>query len=338
MSDNEVFPEVQLSPVKRLDEAIDADEVVWAKWKGVYWPALVRRCDKKQKKAVIVYTDSPCNENGKEMRHSKSFKHLICFDNSSRSKTLMNDESSDENLQAAIQLAKEYVLKRASGNLFVTPLEFFLNPNHNVLADPKATNVKRKIENAKPSVAKRLRTSNESSTDTKKNNTNDVSDSSFTEKEEELDQKLKSIIERIGAKIKDVVESDECKKHLLRVAQNKVSSYRHNYFSYGTLSQRKNLKLLSFDKIVNDSQLSDIIENLKEDLEGKVKVKRNNVLNYILDVMLPEALMFAMQKVLHITKKKADNVLKGERNSELEYDKLILQFDEKSDNKEESTV
>lgn len=121
-------------------QKLQKNDIVWAEYKHLYWPAIVRNIDKKSRKISISY----CDTLGKSFK--VPFQKIHSFNDMEFKKEVENQEMSDEMKQLhtkVVSLAFSFCHQRAIGECddpalyFETSKPYFELPNHGVTSMDK---------------------------------------------------------------------------------------------------------------------------------------------------------------------------------------------------------
>lgn len=309
-SDSEL-PEVQLSPSSKMDKVFFVDTIVWAMWKKKFWPALVRNCNLKQKKLSLVYVDAPVLENGRERRFTVPFNKVIKFDGSERSKELMNSglHGDDIILKKSIETARSYILKKGTGDFTGSPVQYLHDPLSYLIASRKAVSCDTTPEKCQADKKIVEDGGKHTLSDECSEKCSDTESCDANELAEEP-QKFTKLQENLSEEIMIVIKSDACKDYLLKVLKGEVESSRYKNFSVPKKSKRRKLEILCYDEVLKHSQINEIVDYVKpltEDASTDVFYP----VRCAMDVLVPEAVVFALQSVLKISKSEAEDFLDG---------------------------
>ena len=129
----------------------------------------------------------------------------------------------------------------------------------------------------------------------------------------------------------DFIKEARCKNHVSDIFHGQVPSERHNLFFQPTKTKAEQnmLKYSGFGPIADETQREEVIDILKEYAKDWTeKGQQLQVLDYVLNVLVAEAIIFAIQSVLHKSRSVAEQQFyKGAKYFKEEQQQLERQFD-----------
>ncbi|XP_062593067.1 uncharacterized protein LOC134254550 [Saccostrea cucullata] len=126
------------------------------------------------------------------------------------------------------------------------------------------------------------------------------------EPDPEITKRYEKIKERNESLVK-FLKSSEVKQYLLDILREKKKSEKHTTYRYGLSKARDGLKNPGFGPIADEEQHEDILNTMLAWYTQETKVASDEFpdWNYVLDVWIPEAIVYALIKLKKYTRKKA---------------------------------
>lgn len=276
---------------------------VWCKFRNYpYWPAVVKRMNRKLKKASILFIDGPMLHWGKK-GFTVALKNLKAFDCEEASEfELKAKENYDAAIEWSLELVTDYINQIACGT--------FSGPFIKYCAHDISYPVRRKYPQA---ASERLTIASDTFTDEQ---SDDNMEESFSEQQEEVRSCSKRLLpdrthaahNRANEKLVHfIVKQRMVEEHLLAVISGRQqSSWLHSFM---TANHRRPVNIYLED----DKQLDQVYWYLNE-LYAKAlttgpcvaELKSMERVAFVLDVLLPEAIIYAIAGVENVPLKKAE--------------------------------
>ncbi|XP_071401298.1 PWWP domain-containing DNA repair factor 3B-like isoform X3 [Centroberyx affinis] len=282
---------------------------VWCKFRNYpFWPAMVKSVNRKQKKASIVFIDDPLTDN-KRKGLTVALKTLKPFDCEEANQLVCKAK---ENYGAAIEwsleLITDYRIRIACGSFTGSFIEYFA---HNM-----SYPVRRKYPQA---VSERLTIASEMAMEVQCDN---HKEESFIEVQEEVSRSSKRLLpdrthaahNRANEKLVHfIVKQRMVERHILAV----ISGQQQSRWLRSFLSAKRRRVVNIY--LEDDEQLDQVYWYLNELYETApatapclADVKFMERVPFVLDVLLPEAIIYAIAGVDNVSVKKAEEkYLKG---------------------------
>ncbi|XP_031564568.1 PWWP domain-containing protein 2A-like isoform X2 [Actinia tenebrosa] len=277
-SDEELM-EAALSPSSK-DFKFELNDVVWAKlYRDPFWPAQVKRIigNKKAKKIYVQFL-------GYDNKSCFSCKRVVPFAcDSEKREEFVKDamELDPQRFDEALVMAEDMVRRKALG-------------------------IKEQNEEDKE-VCKLV------DTDDVEENSNDskVDTSSVTDDKPEKETIVRKSSRNVKrpSKYKDILTYiREAKPFLKDIFEEKKACERHEIFKKGSAKEKNSLKRRSGFGPVADTDLEDDIMELLQDFYRELVGNKEDFseITYISDVWLPEAIIYAVQKIERVDRKTAE--------------------------------
>uniref|UniRef100_G1MY64 PWWP domain containing 3A, DNA repair factor n=1 Tax=Meleagris gallopavo TaxID=9103 RepID=G1MY64_MELGA len=296
-------------------EAIDKGILVWCKWQRYpYWPAVVKNVKRKHRKANVLFIEGNTSDKNKSFSVSlRNLKHFDCEEK----QDLIDQAKKDyrQEIEWCIQLISDYRIRVGCRSFTGSFLEYF--------ADDISYPVRKQYQQSSvqmtfPSVAEE-----------------DLEDSALETSPQKPSRKLlpdrtRAARDKANKKIVEfIVKTKGAEEHLLAILKcRKESRWMKDFLSsrqYGTCVETY---------LEDEEQLELVVNYLKEVAYHEIDAANLHRLlgdgvKFILDVLLPEAIIYAISAVDDIDYKKAEekymkgpSVSKRERE---EFDKEILE-------------
>ncbi|XP_071401297.1 PWWP domain-containing DNA repair factor 3B-like isoform X2 [Centroberyx affinis] len=306
--DEEELPSF-LMQVDKKPLSITEGVFVWCKFRNYpFWPAMVKSVNRKQKKASIVFIDDPLTDN-KRKGLTVALKTLKPFDCEEANQLVCKAK---ENYGAAIEwsleLITDYRIRIACGSFTGSFIEYFA---HNM-----SYPVRRKYPQA---VSERLTIASEMAMEVQCDN---HKEESFIEVQEEVSRSSKRLLpdrthaahNRANEKLVHfIVKQRMVERHILAV----ISGQQQSRWLRSFLSAKRRRVVNIY--LEDDEQLDQVYWYLNELYETApatapclADVKFMERVPFVLDVLLPEAIIYAIAGVDNVSVKKAEEkYLKG---------------------------
>ncbi|XP_063737067.1 PWWP domain-containing DNA repair factor 3B-like isoform X2 [Eleginops maclovinus] len=319
--DDEELPTF-LMQVDKKPPAITGGAFVWHKYKRYpFWPAWVKSVNRKQKKASIIFIDDPLIHEKKGF--AVTLKTLKPFGSEEHHELVCKSkEKYDAAIEWCLELISDYRIKIACGTFSGSFIEYF--------AHDMSYPVRRKYPKA---ASERLTISSES-TDVIKV---PCEDDSFSEQHGEVSTSLKRLLpdrshaahNRANEKLVHfIVKQRMVEGHLLSVISGKQPSRWLR--SFLSASRRRVVNVYLED----DQQLDQVYGYLKDlyTTAGATapclpEMESMQLVSFVLDVLLPEAIIYAIAGLDNVPVKKAEEkYIKGRcisKREKQEFDLMI---------------
>ncbi|XP_038556923.1 PWWP domain-containing DNA repair factor 3B isoform X1 [Micropterus salmoides] len=310
-SDNEEEEEDLPSFLMQADKkppSITEGVFVWYKFRNYpFWPALVKSVNRKQKKASVMFVDDPVIH--KKKGFTVALKALKPFDCEEANELVCKaKEKYDAAIEWALELITDYRIRIACGSFSGSFIEYF----GHAMSYP----VRRKYPQA---ASERLTIANDTMMETP---CDDHMDDSFSEQQEEVNRSSKRLLpdrthaahNRANEKLVHfIVKQRMVEGHLLAVISGQQQSRWLRSFLSANRRRVVNIYL------EDDQQLDQVYLYLNELYATAVatapclaEVKSMERVPFVLDVLLPEAIIYAIAGVDNVSVKKAEEkYLKG---------------------------
>ncbi|KAM9409958.1 PWWP domain-containing DNA repair factor 3A-like [Pholidichthys leucotaenia] len=324
-----------LMQTEKKPQSITEGAFVWHKFRSYpFWPAWVKSVNRKQKKASIMFIDYSINE--KKRGFAVALRSLKPFDCEEANELVSKaKESYDATITWSLELITDYRFRIACGSFSGSFIKYF---DHDM-----SYPVRRKCPQA---ASDRLTIITELMTedpcvDHKEDNLNE---------QEEVKHSLRLLPDRSHVAINRaneklvhfIVKQRMVEQHLLAVMHGQQQSRWLRYFLSASGRRIVNIYL------ENDQQLDRVYRYLDElytmavEMEScLVEVKSLKRVSFVLDVLLPEAIIHAIAGVDNISVKKAEEkYLKGRclSNRERQQFDLMLERQMKTRSHHQSTA
>uniref|UniRef100_A0A1A7Y8B6 Melanoma associated antigen (Mutated) 1 n=2 Tax=Iconisemion striatum TaxID=60296 RepID=A0A1A7Y8B6_9TELE len=306
--------------------AITDGAFVWYKCrKYPFWPAWVKSVNRKQKKASIIFVDDPFADNHRKKGFTVALKSLKPFD-CEESEELMHKakETYEAAVSWSLELIDDYRFRIACGSFSGSFIEYF---NHDM-----SYPVRRKYPQA---ASERLTIANDSIT---VESCDDCKDDSINENKEDVCKSTKRLLpdrthaahNRANEKLVHfIVKQRMVEPRLLAVIHGQQQSRWLRSFLSAKRRRVVNVYL------EDDQQLDQVYLYLNElyttavsKSSCLVEMKSLEQVPFVLDVLLPEAIIYAIAGVDNVSVKKAEEkYLKGRRVSNRERQEFDLMIE-----------
>ncbi|XP_067131259.1 putative leucine-rich repeat-containing protein DDB_G0290503 [Centruroides vittatus] len=337
-SDLDDLPPAFDTPSKKKFGFTD-DDVVWVEWKNLHWPALVRKIYMKQKKASIMFIDSPSS---KKPGIRVPIKKISTFDNAERNKKFLSAgrvTSHADTLVKAVQKAEDFLRKRCLG-VNITAAQFFGNlddiPDYisdvgsstGTPSEPDSSARERHLSevSSSRSISPALRlTQEEQAKDTESlpGESNEGSDPEALARRKERRKHQ-------NAKLLQCIKAGKIETHLLGVYRSTIPSERHKLFHSNVASERNKLKHVSwFGPIDDEEQQEEIYDYCLQLFKSSCEYKDTfDVVAYMFEVWVPEAIVRAIARVRRVKMNQAENIFsRGVNWSKAEKEEAKREFE-----------
>ncbi|XP_035508338.1 PWWP domain-containing DNA repair factor 3A isoform X2 [Morone saxatilis] len=281
---------------------------VWYKFRNYpFWPALVKSVNRKQKKASIMFIDDPMIH--KKKGFTVALKSLKPFDCKEANELVCKaKEKYEAAIQWSLELIKDYSIRIGCGSFSGSFIEYFA---HNM-----SYPVRRKYPEGE---SERLTIANDTMTEAPCDN---HKEDSFSEQQEEVSRSSKRLLpdrshaahNRANEKLVHfIVKQRMVERRLLAVIHGQQQSRWLRSFLSANRRRVVNIYL------EDDQQLDQVYWYLNELYATAVatapcltEVKSMERVPFVLDVLLPEAIIYAIAGVDNVSVKKAEEkYLKG---------------------------
>lgn len=352
---------------------ISKGDIVWAKFKKLYWPALVRVVYPKRKKVCVWYCDEP----GKAFK--LPLKNVCVFHDTEMRAKVKQDAINAGCLKEHEGLTShaERFIKRKLRGEQDDPLKFFdqtypfllveellkTNPNADV-ADIKIPPLYISHENDQ-SFRKTLSTRNASdNSELESTDSEDVANEKpivtdfFPKIHAQLQEKHPDASKEFVDRILECILSGKADKYLQNIRSKSINSEHHNIFEQSTKHRKGSISKISYTgPIEDDDKLRKLIFYLlplyeKMNNAGRsrryaaIKCKQaitvHNTYNnqsagaqYVASVWLPESIIFAISIVKSVSLNKAKKIFKEKSEWKTKaLESIIANLDANSSNKD----
>lgn len=321
-ADDEELPSF-LMQVDKKPPSITEGQFVWVRYRNYpFWPALVKSVNRKQKKASILFIDDP------KIHQKKGFtvalKTLKPFDCDEASELVCKaKEEYDAAIDWSLDLIGDYRIRIACGSFSGSFIEYF--------AHDMSYPVRRTYPQA---ASERLTIASDAMTEAP---CDDLKEDSFCEQQEEVSRSSKRLLpdrshaahNRANEKLVHfIVKQRMVEEHLLAVIRGQEQSRWLRSFLSANRRRVVNIYL------EDDQQLDQVYCYLNELYATAVatatclsEVKSMERVPFVLDVLLPEAIIHAIAGVNNVSVKKAEeSYMKGRSISNRErqeFDQMI---------------
>ncbi|XP_044055448.1 PWWP domain-containing DNA repair factor 3B isoform X2 [Siniperca chuatsi] len=297
-----------LMQVDKKPPSITEGVFVWHKFRNYpFWPALVKSVNRKQKKASIMFIDDPMTR--KKKGFTVALKALKPFDCEEANELVCKaKEKYDAAIEWSLELITDYRIRLACGSFCGSFIEYF--------AHDMSYPVRRKYPQA---ASERLIIASDTMMDTP---CDDHKEDSFSEQQEEVNRSSKRLLpdrthaahNRANEKLVHfIVKQRMVEARLLAVIRGQQQSRWLRAFLSANRRRVVNIYL------EDDQQLDQVYWYLNELYATAVatapclaQVKSMERVPFVLDVLLPEAIIYAIAGVDNVSVKKAEEkYLKG---------------------------
>uniref|UniRef100_UPI003AAA6235 PWWP domain-containing DNA repair factor 3B-like isoform X1 n=2 Tax=Centroberyx gerrardi TaxID=166262 RepID=UPI003AAA6235 len=298
-----------LMQVDKKPPSITEGVFVWCKFRNYpFWPAMVKSVNRKQKKASIVFIDDPLIDN-KRKGFTVALKTLKPFDCEEANQLVCKaKENYDAAIEWSLEVITDYRIRIACGSFTGSFIEYFA---HNM-----SYPVRRKYPQA---VSERLTIASEMAMEVQ---CDDHKEESFIEVQEEVSRSSKRLLpdrthaahNRANEKLVHfIVKQRMVERHILAV----ISGQQQSRWLRSFLSAKRRRVVNVY--LEDDGQLdqvywylNDLYETAPATAPCLADVKFMERVPFVLDVLLPEAIIYAIAGVDNVSVKKAEEkYLKG---------------------------
>ncbi|XP_076103503.1 uncharacterized protein LOC143072465 isoform X2 [Mytilus galloprovincialis] len=295
-----------LSPITGAEYPIAEKDIVWLIWlKFPAWPAFVRRVYRKKRrihKLSLTFIEG-CTKMPNRLRVTYRCKTVVPFIDKQKQKFIDQGESSiydpemRRKFREACEKAESFLHQRALSSLNKEEFSFFSRESDDEEEIDSDTNMQ---INSGP---------NSSDTENRLSDTEDVLSSSPSPNYNSLEPSAKEIarirkMTEKQSKLVEFVKSEEMKNYLLDIFYERRKSELHQKFIHGTVKEKNSLRYAGFGPIYNEEQEEEIVEILKDWLYELPKKDIPDI-SYVLDVWIPEAIVYALIKTKSYGRTKA---------------------------------
>lgn len=290
---------LQLTEDDELDFKIN--DLVWAKWKSFYWPAVITKLNIKTKQVGILYVD----EIDAKQCHWLRRDCVIHYGSSKRSVALRRQQVKVEwvdKFNTAIKVTDDYLGNCAVNAGCIEPVAFFRSPLLYCVKQyirqryPDGVVDDQPVEDDTASAASSSNTSSEA-----------VETSSQKPQLTEANQaKLQELL--------TMITGNACKDHILGILSGNIKNRRNKMFFFNAPSKRRTLKIISGFGPFRDDQ--DLVHGHYTYLTRLLREKYGkscpfDSVSYVFDVWIPESMLYALQHVFNFTARKAQQVFQA---------------------------
>lgn len=293
-----------LSPIVG-DFPICEKDIVWLKWKKFpAWPAFVRHIYRKKRrihKLSVAFIEGN-SDMPKRLRVTYKSKTIVPFVDKQKDQFKMEGENIQDPVMKrkfieACEIAENFLHKKALVSLNREEFSFFgeSDEEEEVESDTNESSQPVNHESTMSDVEKRL------------SDSDSESDYYHTPQTAEPSVKELERLRKMTAKQENLVnyiKSEEMKKYLLDIFYKRKNSTRHHAYFHGTIKEKNGLRYAGFGPIYNEEQEEEIVDTTKKWLYELPKKDVPDI-SYILDVWIPEAVVYALIKVKGYSRKKA---------------------------------
>ncbi|XP_006824778.1 uncharacterized protein LOC102803790 [Saccoglossus kowalevskii] len=321
-SDEDDLPDVLHTPAQNATR-FEKDELVWVKfYRHPFWPAIIKSVRKN--KASICFLGYPLTRSSKGITVNTS--KLKPFNCPNREEFINNGPQPDsiyyQVFKDCVQKADDYFRKRGLGSA-ISVKEFFMEDITRVPMDLPFLNELPGTLVENQSTDEELKKDEESKSSCE--NTQPRRGTAF--------------LRRVQKLINFITKSKELEEMLIGVYHGTIPNRRHHVWHKGPPSERKKLKDNVFGPVIEEYQQEALINHF-QNLYKKCMAEDDSFVSigYILEVWIPEALIFAIQKVDRLSKLEAiqkfnsDSSIPKYRYSKDEVPVLIMTQEERQEN------
>lgn len=313
-----------LMKVDKKPPAITEGVFVWYKFRNYpFWPAMVKSVNRKQRKASIMFIDDSMNH--KKKGFTVALKALKPFDCEEANELVCKaKEKYDAAIERSLELVTDYRIRIACGSFSGSFIEYF--------AHDMSYPVRRKYPQA---ASERLTIASDVITELL---CDDHKEDSFSEQQEEVNRSSKRLLpdrshaahNRANEKLVHfIVKQRMVESRLLAVIRGQQQSRWLRSFMSANRRRVVNIYL------EDDQQLDQVYWYLNELYTTAIntapclaEVKSTEPVPFVLDVLLPEAIIYAIAGVDNVSVKKAEEkYLKGRCISNRERQEFDLMID-----------
>ncbi|KAM9765825.1 PWWP domain-containing DNA repair factor 3A isoform 2-T3 [Menidia menidia] len=321
-----------LTQMDKKPPCITVGAFVWCKYRYYpSWPALVKSVNRKQKKASIVFIEDTSIQ--KKKGFTVALKSLRPFDCEEADELIRKaKEMYDATVTWSLELIEDYRIRIACGSFSGSFIEYF---NHDM-----SYPVRRTYPQA---ASERLTISSDITdngfSDIKEDSLDDIKEDSCSEKNEDLGRSSKRLLpdrthaahNRANEKLVHfIVKQRMAEPHLLAV----IRGQQHSRWLRSFLSSKRRRVVNIY--LEDDQQLDQVYWYLSDLCATAVGtapclagVKSMERVPFVLDVLLPEAIIYAIAGVDNVSVKKAEEkYLKGRCISNRERQEFDLMIEQ----------
>ncbi|XP_033120608.1 uncharacterized protein LOC117119801 [Anneissia japonica] len=316
-SDDDLPDCFESTPTKRWNE-IAAGELVWAKApRYPRWPAIVQSISQHKARVIFLMSDhQKCPSF--PIKNAKTLKPYSCPERSNYIEEALKFEETNSEFLEVIQKADDYQEERVlrKKDLNRTPLQdqkllrntdIFQTPPQ----DEKASSTEDTLYfDGVPSPAEGPPIDTFSSGEGLLDDAVEViSEKKVTENADITKKKLE--YEKKGQRIAKYIKKSKTKDHLIKIFTGTINTERHNLFHHANKMARAKLNNLGgYGPILADDLLDEIFLHIKGVLDEYCRSTGYSDAgpSYILNVSIPEAIIFAIQKTRRVGKTKAEDI------------------------------
>nr|XP_013055530.2 PWWP domain-containing DNA repair factor 3A [Anser cygnoides] len=289
-------------------QLIEEGILVWCKWQRYpYWPAVVRKVKRKHRKANVLFIEGNVNDKKKGFSVSlKSLKHFDCEE-----KQDLIDQAKEEHRQEiewCIQLISDYRIRVGCHSFTGSFLEYF--------ADDISYPVRKQcyqglVQMTFPNIAEENLEESLSETSPQKPSKKLLPDRTRAAR----DKANKKIVEFI-------VKTKGAEEHLLAILKSRKQSRWMKEFL------NSSQYVTCIETYLEDEEQLDLVVNYLKEVYHEIDTENLRQINgdrikFISDVLLPEAIIYAISAVDDIDYKKAEEkYIKGPSVSKREREKF----------------
>ncbi|XP_010755048.2 PWWP domain-containing protein MUM1L1 isoform X1 [Larimichthys crocea] len=319
-----------LMQVDKKPHSITEGVFVWYKFRNYpFWPALVKSVNRKHKKASVMFIDDPMIH--KKKGFTVALKTLKPFDCEEADELVSKaKEKYDAAIEWSLELITDYSFRIACGSFSGSFIEYF--------AHDMSYPVRRKYPQA---ASERLTIANDTTIEVP---SDDHKEDSFSEQQEEVTRSSKRLLpdrshaahNRANEKLVHfIVKQRMVETRLLAVIRGQQQSRWLRSFLSANRRRVVNIYL------EDDQQLDQVYWYLNELYATAVatapcltEIKSMERVPFVLDVLLPEAIIYAIAGVDNVSVKKAEEkYLKGRCISNRERQEFDLMIERQMKNK-----
>ncbi|KAK7116216.1 PWWP domain-containing DNA repair factor 3B-like [Littorina saxatilis] len=315
-SDQDDLPDALFSSEASSAMPVKGDPI-WVKHRNhTFWPSLVLHSNPRTRKIQIIFLDD-ASGNGQRLRSKVYLKYnkkkVLPYNHEDRSKFEAAGKSLEspelrKGFQGALAEMVDYMTKRALGN--TASCKVFLDeppssedeeetqesaPDAPSADPPPVTPVPSKT----PTNPSKRKKSRDEETEEESSN-GDVSEK---KKKVMTPAERRAMRKEKNQPLVDFICSREMKEHLIKIYRGETVSERHSLFKQGHTQQRK-IQTNSSGPIDDEDQLETVVDFIGDCYLEMSQQKLPNM-DYLLWVMLPEAIIYALSKLKRCGRKKA---------------------------------
>lgn len=320
---------VGLTPIK-IEKTFQEKDIVWVKWKPwPYLPAMVKKVYKKKKRVTCLIFRQPDKQEKPLSLSTVGNRVWSYFDSDKKEEILKASEHLEPNMKTlfkeCIANVDDFLTKKALGQI-EDDLSFFNQDDFSgeEMMDSEGDEILTEDS------SQQIETD---TAETEDNNSVIITSITGPHGLSKKGEIRKEKVREKTQKLTDFLQSAACKEYLQGLFLEKTKSERHTTFVNGTVKEKYGLKHQGYGPIDDESQIMTLLMTYYEWLQEVNKSPYLNVNDYIMDVWVPEAIVFAYQKYFTYSKKKAwEMFFKGPRRTKEELQQMHDMIIEQANN------